>query len=283
MKKIALVILIFSAVTASAQMVTKKVGLAKGQQLEQQSRMQVNMTQEAMGQTVELKMEGDVTSVVEVKDAVASGFDISNTIKKVMMNMNMMGQDMKFDSDKSEDFDGQLGQAFKGKINVPREFSVSKDGIITKMKTKIDSLDDGGGMMGGMMSAAMENEKEGAAFQSIANIPAKGIKVGESWNDSTIDKVARTYTTYTLKEVTGGNGLVTLSSNMAVSREVEQQGMTIQVEMTGTTIGEYTFDVATGIIKRRKYTSKSSGTLGVAGQSMPMNIETTVESVVNKK
>ena len=149
MKKIALVALMFSAIVVNAQTVSKKVGLTKGQQLEQQSRLQVNMTQEAMGQTIHFKMEGDVTNVVEVKDAVANGFDVSNTIKKVLMNMNAMGQDMKFDSDKKEDLDGQLGQALKGKINVPREFTVNKEGIVTNVRTKVDSMDEAGGMMGG--------------------------------------------------------------------------------------------------------------------------------------
>lgn len=283
MKKIVLAVLMFSVITVGAQTVTRKVGLAKGQQLEQQSHLQVNMTQEAMGQTVEFKMEGDVTNLVEVKGAASNGFDVSNTIKKVLMNMNTMGQDMKFDSDKKEDLDGQLGQALKGKINVPREFTVTKEGIVTNVKTKVDSADESGGMMGGMMSGAMEAEKEGAAFQSIANIPSKGVKVGESWSDSVADQHSKTFTTYTLKEVNGGNGLVTLSSNMAISREMEQQGMTFQMEMTGTTIGEYTFDVATGIIKSRKSTTKSSGTIEVAGQSLPINVETTVQSVVNKK
>ena len=51
--------------------------------------------------------------------------------------MNAMGQDMKFDSDKKEDMDGQMGQAFKGKIGVPREFTVNKEGIITAVKNKM--------------------------------------------------------------------------------------------------------------------------------------------------
>ena len=107
----------------------------------------------------------------------------------------------------------------------------------------------------------MGKKKKDAAFNSLANIPAKGIKVGESWNDSTSDENGKTFTTYTLKEVNGGNGLVTLSANSAISREMEQQGMTMQMEMTGTTIGEYTFELATGIIKTRKATTKASGTI----------------------
>src|SRR5687768_5297063 len=203
-------------------------------------------------------MEGDITNLVEVKDAAANSFEVANTLKKILMNMNAMGQDMKFDSDKKEDMDGQLGQAFKGKIGVPREFTVNSEGVITTIKNKTEKTEDPGGMMGGMMSGALGNgeEKEGAAFNSLANIPAKGVKVGESWNDSTSDENGKTFTTYTLKEVNGGNGLVTLSANTAISREMEQQGMTMQMEMTGTTIGEYTFDVTTGIIKSRKATTK---------------------------
>lgn len=178
-----------------------------------------------------------------------------------------------------------MGQAFKGKIGVPREFTVNNEGIITTVKNKVEKKDEAGDMMGGMMNGAMGDmeEKEGMAFNSLANIPAKGIKVGESWSDSTNDVNGKTFTTYTLKEVSGGNGIVLLSANSAINRELEQQGMTMQMEMKGTTTGEYTFDTATGIIKNRKATTKASGTIDVAGQSVPVNIETTVSSTVNKK
>ena len=285
MKKLFLAALLCNTILLSAQTVSRKVGLAKGQQLEQQSHVKMNMTQEAMGQSIEIKMESDITNVVEVKDAASNNFEVASTVKKILMSMNAMGQDMKFDSDKKEDMDGQLGQAFKGKIGVPREFTVNGEGVITTIKNKPEKTEDPGGMMGGMMSGALGNgeEKEGAAFNSLANIPAKGVKVGESWNDSTSDDNGKTLTTYTLKEVSGGNGLVTLSSNMAISREMEQQGMAVQMDMKGTTTGEYTFEIATGIIKSRKATTKSTGTIEVAGQSVPVNMETTVESTVNKK
>ncbi|MBC7829349.1 MAG: hypothetical protein H7122_16500 [Chitinophagaceae bacterium] len=285
MRKILLVALMFSAIGATAQTVTRKVVLAKGQQLEQQSHVKMNMTQEMMGQSMEIKVESDITNVVEVKDAASNSFEVANTIKKILMNMSAMGQDMKFDSDKKEDMDGQMGQAFKGKIGVPREFTVNKEGIITALKANAEKKDDPGGMMGGMMNGAMGEgeEKEGSSFNSLANIPSKGVKVGESWSDSTSDSNGKTFTTYTLKEVTGGNGLVTLSANTAINRELEQQGMTVQMDMKATTTGEYTFEVGTGIIKTRKATTKATGTMEVAGQSVPVNIETIVQSTISKK
>lgn len=285
MKKLLLVVSMISTIMATGQTITKKVGLTKGQQLEQVSHIKMNMTQEMAGQSMEIKMESDITNLVEVTNAASNSFEVANTIKKVLMNMNAMGQDMKFDSDKKEDMDGQMGQAFKGRIGVPREFTVNNEGIITSLKNTAEKKDEAGGMMGGMMSGALGDveEKEGAAFNSLANIPAKGVKVGESWKDSTNDENGKTFTTYTLKEVTGGNGVVTLSANSALNREMEQQGMTMQMDIKGTTTGEYTFDVATGIIKSRKAITKASGTIDVAGQSVPVNIETTVSSTINKK
>jgi hypothetical protein len=285
MKKFLLVALLFNAIMINAQTVTRKVGLAKGQQLEQLSHVQMNMTQEAMGQSIEIKMEGDITNLVEVKDVAANNFEVANTLKKILMSMNAMGQDVKFDSDKTEDMDGEFGKVFKGKVGVPREFTVNKDGVITAVKNNEDKTENPGGMMGGMMTGALGSgeEREGAVFNTLANIPAKGVKVGDSWSDSTSDENGKTFTTYTLKEVNGRNGLVTLLANMAINREMEQQGIPMQMEMTGTTIGEYTFDVSTGIIKTRKATTKSSGKIEAGGMSMPMNMETTVQSTVNKK
>ena len=285
MKKFLLAALLFNAILVSAQTVTRKAGLAKGQQLEQLSHVQMNMTQEAMGQSIEIKMEGDFTNLVEVKNAAANNFEVANTLKKILMSMNAMGQDIKFDSDKAEDMDGQFGQVFKGRIGVPHEFTVNKDGVITAVKNTGDTTKNPAGMMGGMMSGALGSgeEREGAVFNTLANIPAKGAKVGDSWVDSTSDENGKTFTTYTLKEVNGGNGLVALLSNTAISREMEQQGIPMQMEMTGTTVGEYTFDVLTGIIKTRKATTKTSGTIEAGGMSLPVNMETTVQSTVNKK
>src|SRR5438128_2637617 len=134
MKKLFLFASLLSVLTVSAQTVTRKITLAKGQQLEQQSKTIVNMTQEMMGQSMEIKMESNATNLLDVKDNNTTGFDMTNTLKKVLMNMNVSGQETTFDSDKKEDMDGQMGAAFRDKINKPREFTVNKEGVIATVK-----------------------------------------------------------------------------------------------------------------------------------------------------
>jgi hypothetical protein len=279
MKKVFLFASMVTVMSVSAQTVSKKINLTKGQQLEQQSNIIVNMTQEMMGQVMEIKMETNSTNLLDVKDNTATGFDMTNTLKKVLLNMMVSGQETKFDSDKKEDMDGQMGTAFRNKINKPRAFTVSKDGIVASVKE--DSLSEDGDMIGGMLNST--EETAGAPFLALANLPSKGAKVGESWTDSTNEKSAHTINRYTLRQVINGEGTVDVNSDLNVSREMEREGMTMQMELKGTSVGEYVFDVNSGLVKSRKALTKATGSIDVMGQSIPLTIETTSASTTIKK
>ena len=282
MKKLILLVVAFSGLAVSAQTVSKKVALTKGDQLEQVSKVTMNLTQEMMGQTMEIVMNSTSQSLVEVKNASNGGFEVASTLKSVLMNMNAMGQEMNFDSNKKEDLDGEMGAPYRDMLNKPSDFVLDKHGVVTEVKNK-PAVKDDGNMMGSMIGGAMNEEKEGASFSTIANIPAKGVKVGDSWSDSANADGARTFTTYTLKEIKGNDGVVSVKGDLSKNKEMEQQGMTMVMDMKGSSIGEYLFDVATGIIKSKKITTKASGNIDVMGQSVPMVMESTVESTVSKK
>jgi hypothetical protein len=284
MKNVYLVVLLFASFVANAQNVPKKVSLAKGQQYEQVSLVNMNISQEMMGQVMEMKMESTTNNVVEVKEASNNSYLVANTMKRMQMNMTGV-QEVKFDSDKKEDMDSQMGEALKDKIGKTSELVLNSQGIITEVKNK-PAKDDAavaGGMMGNMLGQDGSEEKEGANFSALANLPVKGAKVGESWTDSVVDKDIKVFTTYTLKEIKGKDGVVSMSGNMNVNRDMEQQGMTLQISMQGTILGEYIFDVATGIIKSKKANTKATGTVEAMGQSIPMTIDTTVTSIISKK
>lgn len=284
MKKTILIITLFAvAGGVSAQTITRKTVLSKGQQLSQTTEVNTNMTQEMMGQSMQIKIKSNLDNLVEVKDAMPSGYAVANTLKHVTMNFNGMGQEQSFDSDKKEDMDGQMGSAFKGKIGHASEFVVGKDGTITSVKKDDSASIDAGGMMGHMINGSLASEKEGALFTALANIPAKGVKVGESWVDSVNSDNDKSITTYTLKEVKDNSALVSLDGKVSVSREFQQQGMTMQMNMKGTTAGQYTFDTGSGIVTSRKAVTKANGTVEVMGQSVPVTVETTVVSNINRK
>lgn len=283
MKQFFLVTLLFSVGAVSAQNLSRKVVLAKGQQFEQINKVNMNMTQEMMGQSIEIKMESTSNNLMEVKDAGKNSYLIANTLKRLVMSTSGV-QETNFDSDKKEDMDSEIGKSIKGKIGKVKEFSINQDGMITKVNTK-EAPEENNAMAAGMskMFGQDAEEKEGTAFQALANIPGNGVKVGDSWTDSTKEGNSKTFTTYTLKKVEGNDATVSLTGNMNINRDIEQQGMTIQLALQGTTLGEYIFDVATGIVKARKATTKASGTVEAMGQSIPMTIDSTISSAITKK
>lgn len=277
MKRIFVVVSLFSAMTVSAQSVSKKTSLVKGQQIEQTSKVSANIIQEMMGQSMEIKMETNSNGTVEVKDVSADGFTVSSTVKRVVMNMSAMGNEQNFDSDKKEDLDGPIGQTVKDKIGVAREYKLNKDGVITAIPAATKA-EDPNSMMGGVMGGAMEDELVGNTYSALITLPAAGVKVGESWNDSSITKENKVRNTYTLKQVNGDDAIVDVKGTLNVDREMEQQGMAMQMSMNGTITGELTFDTKSGVIKSRKQNTKATGSIEVQGQSVPLTLDTTAET-----
>lgn len=277
MKRIFVVVSLFSIMTVSAQSVSKKTSLVKGQQIEQTSKVSANITQEMMGQSMEIKMETNSNGLLEVKDVSADGYTVANTVKRVVMNMSAMGNEQNFDSDKKEDLDGPIGQTVKDKIGVAREYKLNKDGVITALP-EAAKKDDPNSMMGGVMGGAMEDELVGNTYSALIAIPAAGVKVGDSWNDSTITKENKVRNTYTLKQVNGNDAVVDVKGTLNVDREMEQQGMAMQMSMNGTITGELTFDTKSGLIKTRKQNTKATGSIEVQGQTVPLTLDTTAET-----
>lgn len=263
--------------TVSAQSVSKKTSLVKGQQIEQTSKVSANIIQEMMGQSMEIKMETNSNGTVEVKDVSADGFTVASTVKRVVMNMSAMGNEQNFDSDKKEDLDGPIGQTVKDKIGVAREYKLNKDGVITAIPAATKA-EDPNSMMGGVMGGAMEDELVGNTYSALITLPAAGVKVGESWNDSSITKENKVRNTYTLKQVNGDDAIVDVKGTLNVDREMEQQGMAMQMSMNGTITGELTFDTKSGVIKSRKQNTKATGSIEVQGQSVPLTLDTTAET-----
>lgn len=280
-----LIVSVFSATIITGQTVTPKVSFVKGQLLEQNSQIKVNMVQEMMGQTMDFNIETNTKSHIEIKDASSNSFSIANTLKRVSMNVNGAGQEQQFDSDKKEDLDGQMGAPFKNKIGKTKEYTVNTQGVITAAKDTADKMDEAMGMMGSMSGSMSEmmGEKVGTHFRALANIPAKGARIGDSWVDSTGDAKIKSLITYTLKSVAGNEGVVSLAGSTNVNQDVEQGSMAMHVDMKGVTEGEYSFDLVSGIISNMKSVTKSTGTVEVMGQSVPLKMETTVFNTVTKK
>ncbi len=267
-----LIVTVSAVFTAQAQ----KLAISKGQKLETMTT--TKMTIEVMGQNVD--NESSSTSNVEVKDVNADGYLFANTVKRMTMKGSGMGQDMSFDSDKKEDMDGQVGQAVKDKIGAVQEIQVDKQGKVAAIKEAVDSKPAGG--MADMMSLTGDIAK-GQPYPLLIQLPARALKTGDSWTDSSgTAATIKTVTTYTFKGINDGAAVLSFTGTLAKAGTIEQNGMEIQMDMTGVTKGESSYDAASGLLKTTTSSADIKGTLGIMGQNAPI-AATVTSNIVAKK
>jgi hypothetical protein len=253
----------------------QKIAVTKGQKLETVSTSK--MTMEVMGQNI--NNETSSTSKVEVISVGDKGFVFANTLTRMFVKGSAMGQDINFDSDKKEDMDGQMGQMLKGRIGIAKEISVDGQGKVSG--TKDTAAEKMGGMsdmmnMGGDLSS-------GQPFPVLIQLPGRSIKPGDSWMDSSgTTGTIKTITTYTLKEINTDAVLVSFTGTLARKGTIEQQGMEIEMDISGTIKGDATYETATGLLRRNDTSSEITGTMGVMGQNAPIAMKMTATTMAKR-
>lgn len=285
MKKLLFIPLALSTVIVSAQSLSRKAVFAQGQQLERVAAIKMNFGMEMMGQSLNFDNNNTVTSLVEVKNATAKDYAIESTIKRVVTTMSGMGQEMSYDSDKKEEATNEMAQKMKEMVGKVNHLTVDTKGTITASDdTSGNELaEKAGGFMSMAGNFANSGNKPGNIYDLVANIPEKGIKAGETWVDSTSSKEGRMVTNFKVVEIKGNEAIVDLDGVMDQNGETEANGMTINLAIKGKIKGQYTMDVASGLVKKRSTNLDATGTMDMAGQSVPFTMKMTMEEGIAKK
>lgn len=259
---------------AFAQISIKNIQLLKGQEFEQRSEMQMTISQEMMGQKIEIKTTTNTSSLINIQEATLTNYILSNTLKRMVFNMTGMGQDIAFDSDNAADMEGELGSRFKDKIGKPSLITADKNGVVSKIEGS-DERNENDDIMNAV------GEKIGQRLTML--LPITMVKVGQTWTDTTSTEDTKSFNTYTVKAINGNEGIVVMKSTTDLNKEMEREGMAVKVQMKANTEGEYMVDVTSGVIKTAKMIQKSKGTTEMMGQVIPMTMEMVVTTKVDKK
>jgi hypothetical protein len=233
-----------------------------------------------MGQSIDSKADFVILNTVEVKDIKDNNYTLTNTYTKILANMNAMGQDMNFDSDKKEDMDGEMGKGLKDLIGKPKNVVIDKNGKIVVNKTDTTTASSGG-MMAVMMKQLTGNAEETGfgLSEAFRIIPSKAF-AGTSWMDSSSMDGVKKSTKYTIKEIKGTDAIVSVAGILDVDSQTEMQGMPISNKSNGKINGEEIVDLKTGLIKQKNTTVESSGKLEAMGQEIPTTTKVTAVSTM---
>lgn len=261
--------------TGAAQ--AQKIAVSKGLKVEMVSNMKMTMSLEMMGQNIDNNTETSNTTQVELKEVNPSTYLFLNTVTKMLLHTSAMGQEVNFDSDKKEDLDGPMGASMKNVLNVPQEVVVDKQGKVVERKgdTTSGGINDMMNMSGSLL--------KGQPYPVLATLPGHPVKTGDTWTDSTGSPATfKAVTAYTIKSISKDEVVVDFTSQVAKKGTTEQQGMQIDLDMSGTVKGSSSYEAATGILKKNDSVSAIKGTMGIMGQSAPMSMTITATTTAKK-
>lgn len=264
--------LLACAMLLSANLFAQDLPLKKGQKVD----IIVTTNQEMDMSSMGMQMQNNTTTQtkVEVKDIVKDSIVSAITIARMQISVDMMGQQVNYDSDKPEDKDSEMGKDVGNRIG--KELLVYSHKTTGKGRAEKDNTvkeADKNPLAGLMQSFGPADES--ATIENLFFLAAKGKKEGDTWTDTSSVNGNKESKTYTIKSIKDGITLVGLFTTMQTSTTTEAEGMQMDISMNVKTEGEFSLDSKSFMMKKSTSVSDIDGTIGVMGQSMPMSSKVT--------
>lgn len=283
MKKTVITLLaLFSAALIFAQTgsvkppVTGKIMFPSGQKVIVES----NISMEAsLSMGMEITSNSTSENLLESKTNTDKNYTISNTLTKVKVNMNMMGQPTSYDSEKKEDANSEIAKSFEDRLNKPVDVTIdnSTGKAIKGDRKEVKKETDDENPMSGLLDMFAQSSDDAVVSGAFELIP-QGKVVGDSWQDSIVTKEIKTVRTYTLKSVTGNEAQIQLEAITTGSNKLELQGTEMEFKSETRTRGEIITDIVTGQVKKRDTKSDITGSIQLMGQDVPVTAKASTTS-----
>jgi hypothetical protein len=260
MKPIIVSATLLIAVATQAQI--SKIPVGKKVQLESSSKLSTKIS--VMGQEMEIPATTTLMVDLVPKSIDANTLNTGVTLRKVFGSSSMMGQEMTFSSDDKSV--ASMPQAAELMKNLNKEEDVALEDGKIKGKANV-------GMSGLPTNAEL-------AKMVFLTLGAANIKEGYKWTEEISNDGSKTNTIYTVTKVTATEIEVAATTNMKLEGTVQQMGMDVKQNLTGTTTSVRVYDAATAILKADATKTEMSGTVLAMGNEAPVSISTITTTTV---
>ncbi|MDE3145516.1 MAG: hypothetical protein KGL19_15270 [Bacteroidota bacterium] len=246
-----------------------KIAVSDGQKIHLVNNTVSNITQSIQGNDMEIKSNTTLNLDAEVKETTPD-IHLTNTITRLQLQSEAMGNTTNFDSDKKEDKDGQIGQLLKDVIGKPLDVYLSSKGELLKNKKAEDaSVEAAKNLVGNLDEIGSE------LLLAVPNT----IKAGDTWVDEiNTDSANKKKTMYSVKSVNKTEAVVSFTGTETTKKAKTLQGMDAIINANSSFSGEITVDIKTGVIKQKTTTAEAKGSTDIMGQSIPFTLKQTVTS-----
>jgi hypothetical protein len=282
MKWISALLPVLMGLAAAGQTITPKLVFRKGQQFERTIMVKSHMIMTLMG--AEQEMNNDITSfsTVTVMEVTDSGYVLENKLTRQIITMSGMGNDNHFDSDSMELGDPLLRGKLMADVGKLSRIVITKQGKIVSTQDTLQLSEEAAGL-GSLAGLANSVKRPGQRYELIPNFPPGALKPGKTWSDSINVEGNKGLVDYKLETITKDQAVINQTGKVSNSLEMENGGITTVLKTEGTVNGNYTMDPRTGILKENAMTIEATGSIEVAGQSIPLRMKSVNTQVVKEK
>lgn len=279
------------AFTCQAKKTELSLHLQQGKAYTQVTDSHITIDQEVQGQQMKMVMDIKGGMTYRVTAVTASGYDMDVQYDSLSMAMQMPQGTMNFSSEKNDASD-IFSSILKSMKNRPFQVKMTTKGKITEVKN-LDKLFDSmfesapqlpeqqkAQIKSQLMRSYGEDAFKGNVEMTLAIYPDKPVAPGDTWvieNKQKSGMPVEITTTYTYKADDTSDYLITGDSKLQTSNPdqyIENNGMQMKYDMTGTMTSEIKVDKSTGWIKEANLKQEMQGTTTIkANAQMPNDMQ----------
>ena len=278
MKRIYVSLISLAVAAVAFSQPTGKIKIAIGQKIVVENTTDI---QASLAMGMELTSTSTSVNTLEVKNSTPNNYIISNTLTKLKMNTNMMGQPTNYDSENKAGNNEEMSKVFDDKLNRPVDITIDNTtglAVVEKKKQKQADVDETNATAD-LMKIFSDNASEDAIVSGAFEMVPKGKSVGESWADTATSKDMKTIRTYTLKSVSGNEAVIQANVVSTAVNKLNFQEMEFEVKSETKTNGEIITDISTGLVKKRTTIADITGSIQMMGQDMPISAKATSTNI----
>lgn len=253
---------------------SEKIRLANGHKITVESTTEIEASL-AMG--MQLNSSTAVINTLEVKNSTADHYIISNTLTKLKMTNDMMGQSNNYDSENKTGNSEEMSKLFDDKVNKSVDVTINNttgQTVGEKKKQKQADIDETNATAD-FMKIFSDNASDDAVVSGAFEMAPKGKSVGDTWADTTNGKDMKTIRSFTLKSITGNEAVIQIKAVTTSVNKLNFQEMEFEVKSETKTNGETVTDISTGLVKKRTSVADITGSIQMMGQDMPITAKST--------
>ena len=269
MKKILAIVLIITANFAIAQKNPIYLSTTESIMSKNQAIIETEMN---VGMPMTVKNDMYSVYLIDVLEEKGDFYKIGYTLKQMKVSVESPQGNMSYDSDNPADTDNEIGKSMgdRMKINETKEYMLNRftgeiKPVIPAPETKEENASMAKIMGGGQTIDPIQ--------QTFIVLPTT--QLNGTWNNQSTEDGLTLTKTYTIKSIENNYYTIEMKSKISGSTNTELQGMSASVTMNSETTSLLTV-TRKGVILKREDITVGDAAMDIMGQSMPMNIKSTV-------